>query len=345
MELICDNIPVEYPNLLNYVLRHGDWVSPRNLRTLEVRGLSIVANNPLKRFFAHPSRNANPVFSIVELMWYLSGDDTSPMVSHYVSAVLNYLNPQTTRFDGAYGPRLRKYSKSVDQIEAIRRRLGQDKDTRRAVVTLFDPTIDNNEASINIPCQVLHQFLIRNDRLEMITYARSQDMYKGFVYDTAEWQLFQDILAGWFGLGLGPYHLYIASAHVYENDITRVQRIVKSDTGFDLYKKSVPLSDSLSFQDWERTRKLFYEVEDVTRNAQSPAAFEEALRMIESIGPGFWKNAMVAIVSFNAFKRGETAYATSVLSGITNEFRVLLSEWFSRKGGKRVSPNEHSALS
>src|SRR5947209_13651908 len=127
MEITCDNIPLEYPKLLEYVVSEGDRVSPRHFQTLEVRGVSITSNNPLKRFFAHPSRNANPIFPIVELMWYLSGDDSPTMISHYVSSVLDYVNPKTNRFDGAYGPRLRKYSGYHDQVEAVRHRLERDR--------------------------------------------------------------------------------------------------------------------------------------------------------------------------------------------------------------------------
>jgi hypothetical protein len=266
-------------------------------------------------------------------MWYLSGDDTPRMISHYVSAVLKYVNSETGKFDGAYGPRLRRFSGYFDQIDAVRRRLTLDRDTRRAVVTLFDPTVDNNEASANIPCQVLHQLFIRNDKLEMVTYARSQDMFKGFVYDTAEWQLFQDIVAGWLHLGLGQYRLYMASAHIYEDDLPKVSNIIKRDMDFDLYREVMPLPAASSFEESERIRKLFSEVESMTRVSQSQgkSVYERALRSIDSVDHRFWRDAMIALVSYNAHKAGETDYATSLASSITNEFRILLFAWFSRR--------------
>src|SRR5437879_4003883 len=95
MEFVCDNIPFEYPQLLKTIMENGQRVAPRGMQTMEIRGVSLCARNPRKRFVSHPHRRAHPVFPIVELFWYLSGDDTPHVLSRYIPAIAKYVNPTT----------------------------------------------------------------------------------------------------------------------------------------------------------------------------------------------------------------------------------------------------------
>src|SRR6266487_4668120 len=267
MEFVCDNIPFEYPHILETILGDGEKTSPRGFETLEIRGISICSRNPTKRFVNHPNRHAHPVFPIIELFWYLNGDDSPQIIRRYIPAVARYVNPSTGRFDGAYGPRLRRYGGRVDQVELVFQRLRFDNASRRAIVTLFDPLLDNNDSSLDVPCNTSLQFMIRNGRLELNTYARSQDMIRGFIYDTAEWQLLQDIVAGWLGLELGVFRLFIGSAHVYVSDIAKARRIANLDLGFDLYHGISPQRASCPLNQFDTLMHTYRELESSIQGA------------------------------------------------------------------------------
>jgi thymidylate synthase len=335
MEIDCDNIPLNYPTVLRRVIEEGQRVSPRGLETVEVRGLSLVSKNPRKRFISHPSRNANPVFPIVELMWYLSGNDTPEVISHYISAVTRYVNPNSGRFDGAYGPRLRGYGGRIDQLVVVYDKLKQDVETRRAVMMIFDPLLDNKE-SLNVPCNVLFQLLVRDGKLELIAYTRSQDMVKGFTYDTAEWQLLQDILAGWLDVDVGLFRLVIGSAHVYASDMEKVRRIIDQDPSFDLYDGSAPQSAGLSFDEFDEMSRLYYrfefQVRDATRKKLDLFDMRNALtRQIDSAKNEFWENVMRALVVFNAYRAKSPETVQHFLPQTTNELRNMLEIWIKNR--------------
>ncbi len=332
MNFDCDNIPANYSNILKYLLDNGEPVSPRGVETIEVRGLHLTSRNPQKRFIAHMNRHANPVFPIIELMWYLSGDDSPTIVSHYRSKIKQYLNPKTGRFDGAYGSRIRKFNGYFDQLSALRRRLMDDQQSRRAIITIFDPTKDYNDDSLDIPCYLSLQFMIRNGNLELTTYARSQDLYMGFVYDTAEWQLLQEIVAGWLGLRLGTFRHYIASAHIYSTYLERVKRIIENDTGFDLYRDYSPQSAALNYEEFNEMYGLFMELEKKSRviGSYNTVKLHEILSTISVIDNEFWQNAIKAVFAFNASKFGMTDIRDMLLKSINNEVQYMLCMWFSK---------------
>lgn len=332
MNFDCDNIPANYPNILKYLLDNGERVSPRGVETIEVRGLHIISRNPQKRFIVHPNRHANPVFPIIQLMWYLSGDDSPVLISHYEPAINQYLNPKTGRFDGAYGSRIRKFNGYFDQLSALRRRLTDDQQSRRAVITIFDPVRDYNENSLDVPCYLSLQFMVRDGNLELVTYARSQDLYLGFVYDTAEWQLLQEIVAGWLGLRVGVFRHYIASAHIYSTYLKMVNRIIENDAGFDLYSDYSPQSASLSYEEFNQMYDLFMELEKKSRiiDSYNTTKLHEILSTISGIDNEFWQNAIKAVFAFNASKFGMTDIRDMLLKSINNELQYMLRVWFSK---------------
>src|SRR5437016_1810723 len=144
MYIECDHIPNKYLDILRYVVNNGKRVNPRGIESYEVSPLVIEAAYSRKRMFGTPGRNENPVFPYIEGVWILEGDDTTDIPAHYIGKTMQYANPCTHRFDGAYGPRLRNFD-GVDQLVSVYRRLVQDPNSRRGIVALFDPRRDNNE--------------------------------------------------------------------------------------------------------------------------------------------------------------------------------------------------------
>jgi thymidylate synthase len=89
---------------------------------------------------------------------------------------------------------------SLDQFRECFSRLRDDPDTRQAVVIIHNPIYDWSTRSKDLPCTLAFQFLLRDKKLDMIATMRSQDAWWGFVYDTGEFQWFQEIMAGWLGV-------------------------------------------------------------------------------------------------------------------------------------------------
>ena len=94
---------------------------------------------------------------------------------------------QEGRFDYTYSERLHIFHKGpeIHQLDNVIMTLRDDPHSRRAMVMIFEPedTRATAGALTRVPCSVSYQFLIRNNRLHVIYYIRSNDFFKHFAID------------------------------------------------------------------------------------------------------------------------------------------------------------------
>jgi thymidylate synthase len=204
------------------VLAAGRLAAPRGLPTVEVLGASLTLTDPRRRLVdTPPARVINPAFAVAETMWILSGSD-DPWIYLYNERLAEYADDG--RLMGAYGPRLRRWRGTTDQLAYVRQALAADPATRRAVIQLYDPEADACGHK-DVPCTLGYRFFLRDGLLHMHTTMRSQDLWLGFCYDIFTATILQELLAGWLGAGLGRYQLTIDSLHLYAHDVPRAQRV------------------------------------------------------------------------------------------------------------------------
>jgi len=123
-------------------------------------------------------------------------------------------------FDYAYGERLRRAAQLTHVVQLLR----EDPSTRRAYLPIFQPI--DNFSDVEKPCWASLQFVIRNGRLDLIDYFRSNECciaipsdlygaYKLLEYVAAE----VGVMPGWI------YH-YIACAHLRESDYDTIKPLL-----------------------------------------------------------------------------------------------------------------------
>ena len=208
-----------WPNLVNRVINYGKQASPRNLDTIEVENVELEYLHPTY-VFNNRIRRLNPVFHLVELMYFMDGR-SDDLLSSYIKKMEDFINPETRRFDGSYGPALH-YG-----MPYIVYALANDESTRRAVLPILDKQHVVQQHSKDFPCNIILGFRIRDKKLNMNVVTRSQDLYRGFLYDTLEFQLLQTLMSQLLGVEIGTYHHTIFSLHLYSQDIAIAQQAAK----------------------------------------------------------------------------------------------------------------------
>ncbi|MEU8262609.1 thymidylate synthase [Micromonospora sp. NPDC048999] len=194
------------------VLLNGQAVCPRDMATTEVVGAHLCLTNPRRRLVAvPPARVINPAFAVAEALWILSGSD-DPWIFDFNANLRRYADDGVLQ--GAYGPRIRRWGGSVDQLDAVVRKLSSDRDSRQAVIQIYDPSRDHRGYR-DVPCTLGYRFFIRQGRLVMHTSMRSQDVWLGFPYDIFATTLLHELMAGWLGVEVGEYHHHVDSLHLY----------------------------------------------------------------------------------------------------------------------------------
>lgn len=155
----------------------------------EIIGAQLEVDNPRARLSLTETRGR--LFSCLgELCWYLSGSEDPTFIRYYVSTYP--LEADGTIF-GGYGPRLFQRD-STSQVRRVIDLLTRKRSSRRAVLQVFDRR-DLETDHEEIPCTCTLQFLVRDDRLHMLTNMRSHDAYTGMPHDFFCFTMIQEIVA------------------------------------------------------------------------------------------------------------------------------------------------------
>ena len=209
---------------LGQLIREGLAVRPRGHETRELESVVLELRDPRDRLTTLPHRGANVFGTIADTLWVLAGRNDLEFPARFVPRLRDYSDDGVT-LRGAYGPRLRKWD-GVDQLVAAYDRLREDPESRRAVVSLWDPARDATVESKDIPCNNWLQFTVREGRLNLKVVSRSMDIIWGATINVFEWTVLQELVAHWLGTGIGTYWHFIGSLHIYEKHLRRAERIL-----------------------------------------------------------------------------------------------------------------------
>lgn len=244
-----------WSKLVETVLSEGKPTSPRNLDTIEIENYTIEYNTPTY-VFPNRIRRLNPVFHLVELFYFMDGRSDN-LLSKYTRKMDDFINPDTLRFDGSYGPAI------YESMPWMAWALTSETATRRAVFPILRQQHVARPFSKDFPCNIALGFRIRENKLNMNVVTRSQDLYRGFLYDTLEFQLLQTLMSSLLNVGIGTYHHTIFSLHLYQQDIEAAQKAAKIYTSEEpmFIKPTIPKFET--FQDlwaWCHERCMFAEL-------------------------------------------------------------------------------------
>lgn len=211
-----------YVDLVKHVLEHGKEVAPRGQKTREIEDAIIRIEDVYNVLPLNVNRGTVPGIGAVEACQLLSGTSFPDLVVAVGPQFANFAEDNGL-FHGAYGPR------TNGQYEVIIDRLQQDPDSRQAVVTIWNPQYDLQPSKRDYPCTVLHQFRIRDGKLNMSVYMRSNDVWLGAAYDFFQFTRVQIAMASVLGVEPGSYAHHVGSLHIYEQHYEAAEKLTYTD--------------------------------------------------------------------------------------------------------------------
>lgn len=228
----ADNTNDAFLRSAKNIISAGYQVSPRGMPTREISPMMLRINNPKDCIISLQMRKLPYKFMAMELLWILSGDP-EPWIMDYLPRLDQFTDivDGNKRLMGAYGPRLRNFN-GVDQFKYVVDKLKQDKDSRQALSIIWNPTIDTKGYK-DTPCTSLFKFSIRNNKLNMTTFMRSNDLFLGSCIDWFNFCTIQCILADVIGVQVGAYYHVADSLHIYERDIPAIEKIIADSHSYD----------------------------------------------------------------------------------------------------------------
>jgi len=225
MDTAVINIPDAvngYVDLVQHVLKHGKEAAPRGMKTREIEDAVIRIDDVHNTLPLGVGRGTVAGIGAVEACQLLAGVSIPKLVMDIGPQFKNYTEDNGL-FHGAYGLR------TQDQYGPVIERLKNDPDSRQAVVTIWDPKLDLLPSKRDYPCTILHQFRIRDNKLNMSVYMRSNDVWLGAAYDFFQFTRVQIAMASVLGIKPGKYTHHVGSLHIYEQHYDMAENLKYTD--------------------------------------------------------------------------------------------------------------------
>ena len=161
-------------------------------------------------------------YMVGELLWYLSGKRDLKAIQLYTDA-WNRMSDDEATVNSNYGDRIQyafcEYSGSTfNQLKMVEELLSKDPNSRQAVIHIKQARNLIAYPTKDVNCTVCLQFFIREGKLYMTTYMRSNDLWMGFPNDVFQFTCIQIYLAMRLGVKLGSYTHIAGSLHLYDRD-------------------------------------------------------------------------------------------------------------------------------
>ncbi len=163
-----------------------------------------------------------------EMLWFLNGETNIQRFKDAGVKIWDAWADEDGELGPVYGHQLRNFSgRGYDQLESVIDSLKNDPDSRRHVISLWNPV--QLEYMALPPCYLYFQFFVENGKLNMFVVQRSGDMYLGVPYDIALFTLIMNYVGEKTGLLPNRLSVNIVDAHVYKNQLEAVNKYLDTN--------------------------------------------------------------------------------------------------------------------
>lgn len=163
---------------------------------------------------------------IHELLWFLKGDTNIRYLKDNGVTIWDEWADENGDLGPVYGRQWRDFG-GVDQIETLLDMIRRSPDSRRLIVSAWNPP-DVPQMALP-PCHTMWQVRILGGKLHLQLYQRSADMFLGVPFNIASYALLLVMLAHVTGHEPGDFVHSIGDAHIYSNHMEQVQTQLSRD--------------------------------------------------------------------------------------------------------------------
>jgi thymidylate synthase len=215
----------QYQNLLQHILENGIAKEDRTgTGTLSVFGHQMRFD--LSQGFPAVTTKKLHMRSIIhELLWFLKGDTNIQYLKDNNVTIWDEWADKDGNLGPVYGAQWRSWKtadgRTVDQIKNVLSDLKKNPDSRRLIVSAWNPgEIDKMALP---PCHLLFQFYVAKGKLSCQLYQRSADVFLGVPFNIVSYALLTMMVAQVSGLKPGEFVHTLGDAHLYSNHIDQAK--------------------------------------------------------------------------------------------------------------------------
>lgn len=261
-----------YSRLIKSVLEDGkEGATPRGSKVKELYNVGWTLEDARNGIVLSPIRKINLAYAVIEMLGlFRTGLQNVKPYCYYNSVMEKFLNANTGQWDGSYAQRLQLY----DQVPKMYKILKDDPDSRRAVISFYNPEYDfHNYESKDICCTLNLIFRLRGGKLHLSCTMRSNDVILGVPYDLTQFTFLQSVLAAWLGVEMGEYYHYAANLHIYEQDYEKAKKISEGKWIKEGLLPRMPKWDVESVYETYKQIDAFFAIEEELRETENPTEY------------------------------------------------------------------------
>ncbi|QIG51893.1 thymidylate synthase [Nordella sp. HKS 07] len=246
----------QYLDLMRHVRDHGARKDDRTgTGTLSVLGYQMRFD--LAAGFPVLTTKKLHLRSIIhELLWFLRGDTNIKYLRDNGVTIWDEWADKDGNLGPVYGAQWRSWpaldGTTIDQIADVINRIRKNPDSRRLIVTAWNPA-DVDRMALP-PCHCLFQFYVANGRLSCQLYQRSADIFIGVPFNIASYALLTHMVAHVTGLKAGEFVHTLGDAHLYLNHLDQAnEQLARLPLPLPrlVIKRDVRSIDDFRFEDFE----------------------------------------------------------------------------------------------
>jgi thymidylate synthase len=181
---------------------------------------------------------------IHELLWFLAGDTNIKYLTDHNVHIWDAWADEKGDLGPVYGAQWRTWQapdgRRIDQISQVVAQIRTNPNSRRHIVTAWNPAVLPNEAispqdnvrqgrAALASCHALFQFYVADGRLSCLLYQRSTDCPVGQVFNIAQYALLTHLVAHQCDLDPGDFIWTGGDCHIYLNQVDGVMEQLKRE--------------------------------------------------------------------------------------------------------------------
>ncbi len=215
----------QYLDLLDHILEHGKEKGDRTgTGTLSTFGYQMRFD--LAEGFPCLTTKKLHLRSIIhELLWFLSGETNIRYLKENNVSIWDAWADENGELGPVYGHQWRSWPTpdggSIDQIARVIRQIKENPDSRRHVVTAWNPA--HIEEMALPPCHCLFQFYVSEGKLSCQLYQRSADTFIGVPFNIASYSLLTRMVAQVCDLEPGEFIHTFGDVHLYLDHLSQAR--------------------------------------------------------------------------------------------------------------------------
>jgi len=168
-------------------------------------------------------RKMHPKGIVGELRAFLNNADTVRGFEAYGCNFWGAWGNEDGSIDVDYARLLHNFNE-VNQLEKVLGSLKNHPDSRKHVISLWDPSSKAKQ----VPCVLHYQWHVKNGELHMIWSQRSVDVMVGLASDMFSAWLFNHVMADHLKLRPGTVTLQLGDCHIYDEHLVGAQEYLSS---------------------------------------------------------------------------------------------------------------------